>query len=203
MHTHLHAVVLSALSAVCLSAVSVSAGSASAGASRPGFLSGRDLPPHASSAWMAGAVNRGFPEEPGACLSGALGGGASWYRAFRTDVDAEASQVSVVLGDERGAEGRYARIEKAIRSCAARISAQYPDVQAEFKDYGAVRVEEGAHVFGIHTVASWGATDVHLLSVGRDGRTVTVLDWGQLGTFEDAPVNPFKKTTTTAVNKLR
>ena len=41
-----------------------------------------------------------------------------------------------------------------------------------------------------------------LLSVGRDGRTVTVVQWGQMGDFGDAPVAAFKKTTTTAVNKL-
>ena len=44
--------------------------------------------------------------------------------------------------------------------------------------------------------------DIRLLSVGRDGRTVTVVDWGQMGGFKDAPVKAFKKTTTTAVNKL-
>jgi len=203
MHTHLHAAVLSALSAVCLSAVTASAVPAAAVSSRPGFLGAGDLPPYASSPWTAGPVTRGVPREPGTCLSGALGGGdASWYRAFRSELDAEARQVSMVLPDEALAKGRYARIEKGIRSCAARIEKKYPDVRAEFKDYGAVRVEEGAHVFGLHTVASWGATDIHLLSVGRDGRTVTVVDWGQMGTFRDAPAKAFRKLTATAVDKL-
>ncbi|BBC29319.1 uncharacterized protein SGFS_006130 [Streptomyces graminofaciens] len=44
--------------------------------------------------------------------------------------------------------------------------------------------------------------DIRLLSVGRDGRMVTVVDWGQMGDVEDAPVKAFKKTTTAAVNKL-
>ncbi|MFJ8361853.1 hypothetical protein [Streptomyces sp. NPDC093984] len=56
--------------------------------------------------------------------------------------------------------------------------------------------------YGLHTVTSWGASDIRLLSVGRDGRTVTVVDWGQLGDFGDAPVKAFRKTTVTAVNKL-
>ncbi|MHC5902304.1 hypothetical protein ACVNF4_00035 [Streptomyces sp. S6] len=211
MHTHVHTAVLSALTAVCLSAVpaavvSTSAAPASAVTSRPGFLSAGELPPDASSAWTAGPVTRGVPDEVEAdtCLGMAMGGvgEGSWYRTFRTELDAEALQMSVVLPDEALAKGRYERVEKDIRSCAARIEEKYPDVQAEFKDYGAVRVEEGAHVFGLHTVASWGATDIRLLSVGRDGRTVTVVDWGRLGTFKDAPVKAFRKTTATAVRKL-
>ncbi|MDQ0605565.1 hypothetical protein QF037_009998 [Streptomyces canus] len=86
---------------------------------------------------------------------------------------------------------RFSRCEKAS-----------PDVEAESRDYGKLKVEEGAHVRGLHTETSWGANDVDLLSVGRDGRTVTVLQWGQMGDFKGAPVTAFKKTTTTAVNKL-
>jgi hypothetical protein len=77
-----------------------------------------------------------------------------------------------------------------------------PDIEAEYRDYGTLPVEEGAHVHGVHSRASWGAMDIRLLSVGRDGRMVTVVDWGQMGDFEDAPVKAFKKTTTAAVNKL-
>ena len=68
--------------------------------------------------------------------------------------------------------------------------------------YGSLPVEEGARVHGLHTATSWGATDIHLLSVGRDGRTVTVVSWGQMGDFDDAPVAAFRKTTTKAVAKL-
>ncbi|GAP52444.1 putative uncharacterized protein [Streptomyces azureus] len=73
----------------------------------------------------------------------------------------------------------------------------------EGRDYGYLPVEEGARVSGLHTETSWGgATGVALLCVGRDGRTVTVVERGQMGDFGDAPVAAFKKTTTTAVNKL-
>nr|WP_251057427.1 hypothetical protein [Streptomyces sp. ISL-94] len=43
---------------------------------------------------------------------------------------------------------------------------------------------------------------MHLYGIGRDGSTVTVVKWGQRGHLSDAPVPAFKKTTTTAVNKL-
>ncbi|WP_416969823.1 hypothetical protein [Streptomyces sp. 4F14] len=206
MRTRLHAAVLTALSAICLTAVTATAAPAATTPAPPGFLAAGDLPA-SSTPWTADPVTRGVPEEieVDTCLSMALGGGgdASWYRTFRTELDTGALQMSVVLPNETAAKGRYDRIVKDIRSCAARIEQKYPDVQAEFKDYGAVQVEEGAHVLGLHTVAEWGATDVRLLGVGRDGRTVTVVDWGQLGTFKDAPVKAFKKTTVTAVNKLR
>ncbi|MYW18841.1 hypothetical protein GT039_25505, partial [Streptomyces sp. SID2955] len=90
-----------------------------------------------------------------------------------------------------------------IRSCAARIEQHDPDTEATGKDFGKLSVEEGAHVYGVHTGTSWGASDVRLLSVGRDGRTVTVVDWAQLGGFDGAPVKAFKKTAVRAVTKLR
>ena len=77
-----------------------------------------------------------------------------------------------------------------------------PDITAEQKYYGKLNVEEGAHVYGVHTEATWGASDINMFSVGRDGNTVTLVQWGQMGGFADAQVADFKKTTVTAVNKL-
>ncbi|WP_317443891.1 hypothetical protein [Streptomyces collinus] len=176
-----------------------------AAAKAPGFLKAADLPPHPSSAWTAGKVTAGVPEavEQDRCLSMALGGGSgTWYREFRTDLDTSARQISVRSSTTAAAKGRFSRLNKDIKSCAARIEKADPETEARLKDYGALRVEEGAHVYGLHTVTSRGASDIRLLSVGRDGRTVTVVDWGQLGGFKDAPVKAFRKTTVTAVNKL-
>ncbi|MDX2594363.1 MULTISPECIES: hypothetical protein [Streptomyces] len=180
---------------------------ANAAASKaPGFLKAADLPPHPSSAWTAGKVTAGVPEavERDRCLSMALGGDGrgTWYREFRTDLDTNARQISVRSSTTAAAKGRFSRLNKDIKSCAARIEKADPETEARLKDYGALRVEEGAHVYGLHTVTSWGASDIRLLSVGRDGRTVTVVDWGQLGGFRDAPVKAFRKTTVTAVNRL-
>ncbi|MHC3469781.1 hypothetical protein ACYF6T_13790 [Streptomyces sp. 7R007] len=171
----------------------------------PGFLAAADLPPHPTSSWTAGEVTAGVPEEveQDRCLGTALGGGQdTWYRDFRTDLDTGARQVSVELPGTRAAKNRVARLAKDITSCPARIERADPEIEATLKDYGTLPVEEGAHVYGLHTQTSWGATDIRLISVGRDGRTVTVVDWGQMGTFADAPVTAFGKTTVTAVNKL-
>lgn len=179
---------------------------ASAAVKAPGFLAARDLPPHASSAWTAGKVTAGVPEgtEDDTCLGAALPGrDHTWHRAFRTDLDTGARQISVVLPDTASAKALAARIGKDIRTCPARVEESEPEVTAALRDYGRLDVEDGAHVYGLATRTSWGANDIRLLGVGRDGRTVTVVDWGQLGGFRDAPVKAFKGTTVTAVDKLR
>jgi hypothetical protein len=169
---------------------------------RTGFLSAADLPPHPSSSWTAGEITDGVPEELLQCLADALPGYDSRYRAFHTEVDAGARQLNIVTGTPAKAKALATRLNKEIRTCPARIEQRDPEIEATHKDYGTLPVEEGARVHGLHTAASWGATDIHLLSVGRDGRTVTVVEWSQLGDFDDAPVRAFKKTTTTAVAKL-
>lgn len=199
----------SALTALTLAALAAgtvltapSAGAAPK-AAVPKFLSASQLPPHPTSSWTAGPVTEGFPEELGFCVSteGVLDYDYR-HRTFRTDLDTGAVQLTVVTGTAAQAKALAKHYDDLIRTCADRIEKASPDTEAESRDYGKLKVEEGAHVRGLHTETSWGANDVDLLSVGRDGRTVTVLQWGQMGDFKGAPVTAFKKTTTTAVNKL-
>ncbi|MFC8918366.1 hypothetical protein ACFT5C_21615 [Streptomyces sp. NPDC057116] len=176
---------------------------AGAKAAAPAFLSASQLPPHPASSWTAGPVTDGFPEQLGFCVSTEGVPAYSYrHREFRTDLDTNAVQLTVVADTAAHAEALAKHYDDLIRTCADRIEKGSPDVEAEGRDYGKLPVEEGARVRGLHTETSWGATDIALLSVGRDGRTVTVVQWGQMGDFDDAPVAAFKKTTTTAVNKL-
>ncbi|QES45936.1 hypothetical protein DEJ49_13095 [Streptomyces venezuelae] len=172
-------------------------------AAAPKFLSASQLPPHPTSSWTAGPVTEGFPDEIGYCVSTE---GVPSYdyknRLFRTDVDTNAAQLTVVADTAAHAKALAKHYDDLVRTCAERIEKADPDVRAEGRDYGTLPVEEGARVRGLHTETSGGATDIALMSVGRDGRTVTVVKWGQMGDFGDAPVAAFKKTTTTAVNKL-
>jgi len=174
-----------------------------AGPKTPGFLAAKDLPPDSSS-WTAGRVTVGVPEDTDwdTCLRALPGHEWAWHRDFRTDLDAGARQITVVLPDTRSAKYLISALNKDIKSCPERIEGADPETDATVKDYGKLSVEEGAHVYGLHTETSGGASDIRLLSAGRDGRTVTVVNWGRLGGFADAPVKAFKKTTTTAVNKL-
>ncbi|MER0244945.1 hypothetical protein AAHZ94_23725 [Streptomyces sp. HSW2009] len=170
-------------------------------ASEPAFLEPNELPPHPTSAWYASPVTAGAPDPLPFCVGPALPGATSVHRSFWTEYDTGAVQVTVVERDETRAKALAALWNKAVRECAAKAE-QDPDVTAEFKDYGKLNVEEGANVYGIHTAHAWGGSDINLFSVGRDGRTVTVVKWGQMGNFQHAQVADFKRTTTTAVNKL-
>ncbi|CAL9621593.1 hypothetical protein [Streptomyces griseomycini] len=168
----------------------------------PRFLAASELPPHPSSGWTAGPVTDGFPAELAHCLGEGVPAYDYRHRVFRTDLDTGAVQTTVVTGSAAKGKALAALLNEEIRSCADRIEQSDPEIEAEGRSYGSLPVEEGARVHGLHTTTSWGATDVHLLSVGRDGRTVTVVGWGQMGDFGDAPVAAFKKTTTKAVDKL-
>ncbi len=165
------------------------------------FLSASELPPHPSSGWVADKVTDGVPEEMRYCFGEALLAYDSRYRTFRTELETGAEQLNVVVGDNAKAKALATRLNKEVRRCVARMDAA-ADVEADYKSYGSLPVEEGARVHGFATRGSWGAINIHLVSVGRDGGTVTVVQWGQMGDFTHAPVKAFKKTTTTAVNKL-
>ncbi|MBB5124551.1 hypothetical protein FHS32_001283 [Streptomyces albaduncus] len=199
------AAALAALTVTALAAgtaLTAPAGAAPGKAASPAFLAASELPPHPSSTWTAGPVTDGFPAELAHCLGEGVPAYDYRHRVFRTDLDTGAVQVTVVTGSPAKGKALAALLDEEIRSCADRIERSDPEIEAEGRYYGSLPVEEGARVHGLHTATSWGATDIHLLSVGRDGRTVTVVGWGQMGDFDDAPVAAFEETTTKAVNKL-
>ncbi|MEU2432677.1 hypothetical protein ABZ611_24810 [Streptomyces sp. NPDC007861] len=182
-------------------AQSVPAGQAAAKA-RPAFLEPGDLPPYLSSPWTAGPVTAGVPDPLPFCVGEALPASIARHRVFRTDLDAGATQTTVVERDPARARALAALWTRAMRDCAERTEQQNPDITAEGRDYGRVAVGDGAQVYGVHVAHSAGSSNIHLFAVGRDGRTVTVVTWGALGGFEDAPVTGFRRTARTAVEKL-
>ncbi|MEV0223732.1 hypothetical protein [Streptomyces sp. NPDC050704] len=192
---------LTALAGIAVAAVPAAAATTAADSDTPRFLEPGELPPHPSSPWYAGPVTAGQPEALPICVGDALPSIAS-HRSFGTEYDTNAVQVTVVERDEQRAKDFAAFLRKNLDDCAKKLMAQDPDITATQKYYGKLNVEEGAHVYGVHTASSWGSSDIGLLSVGRDGRTVTVVDWGQMGNFQHAQVADFKNTTVTAVNKL-
>ncbi|NXY96416.1 hypothetical protein HYE82_18870 [Streptomyces sp. BR123] len=199
--SHRPSATASLAAAVAAVAAATLAAPSAAAADGPAFLDPRELPRQAGTAWQAGPVTSGVPDPLPFCVGEALPGATSRHRAFWTDVDTNAVQVTVVERDEAAARSLAALLDSAVRGCAERVE-QDPDVTAEWRDFGRVQAEEGARVQGVRTVHAWAGNDVHLFAVGRDGRTVTVVHWGRMGTFHDAPVNAFKNTTRTAVNKL-
>ncbi|MEU6679031.1 hypothetical protein [Streptomyces sp. NPDC046925] len=192
---------LCALGAAVAVAGVVAGTSPAAAAGSPRFLSPSELPPHATSAWTAGPVTAGQPDPLPMCVGEALPS-TSVHRAYRTDLDTGALQVTVVERSEQRAKDFAALLRKNLDGCAEKLMKQDPEITAKQKYYGKLNVEEGAHVYGVHTEASWGATDINMFSVGRDGSTVTLVKWGQMGNFANAQVADFKATTLKAVAKL-
>ncbi|MGW5868533.1 hypothetical protein ACWFRJ_41020 [Streptomyces sp. NPDC055239] len=186
--------------AVAVAGVVAGTGPAAA-ADSPRFLAPSELPPHATSAWTAGPVTSGQPDPLPMCVGEALPS-ISMHRVYRTDLDTGALQVTVVERSEQRAKDFAALLRKDLDGCAENLMKQHPEITATQKYYGKLNVEEGAHVYGVHTEATWGASDINMFSVGRDGTTVTLVQWGQMGNFANAQVADFKKTTVKAVNKL-
>jgi hypothetical protein len=197
-----HTVVAALAAAAGVAAVAVPAAAATAPASgTPRFLKPAELPPHPTSPWYAGPVTAGQPDPLPVCVGEALPSTAS-HRSYWTEYDTNAQQITVVERDVQRAKDFAALLRKDIAGCAKKLMEQDPDITATQKNYGRLNVEEGAHVYGLHTASAWGSSDIGLFSVGRDGRTVTVVRWGRMGNFQHAQVSDFKATTVTAVNKL-
>ncbi|MGV9253873.1 hypothetical protein [Streptomyces sp. NPDC003697] len=199
------AVAALAAAAVGLTAVPAAAGtttgSRSGAAGTPRFLEPRDLPPHPASPWYGGPVTAGQPDPLPVCVGEALPSIAS-HRRYWTEFDTGALQVTVVERSVQRAKAFAALLRKDLAGCARKLTRQDPGITAAEKYYGRIHVEEGADVYGLHTASAWGSSDINLFSVGRDGRTVTFVEWGQMGDFRHAQVGDFKATTVRAVGKL-
>ncbi|MEU9161150.1 hypothetical protein AB0D29_12875 [Streptomyces sp. NPDC048424] len=196
------ATALVAAAAALVLTASTSAGAATATPVPPGFLAGTDLPPHPGSAWYPGKITKGLPEFAPFCLDGVLPAAGSWHRTFGTEFDTGAVQVSVRSASPSAAAQLVGTLERKVAACAADWLRTTPGGTASWDDYGTLPVEEGAHVYGVHVSIPESEPGVHLFGIGRDGSTVTVVQWGQMGDLSQAPVADFKQTTTKAVNKL-
>ncbi|MFG3410393.1 hypothetical protein [Streptomyces sp. NPDC048142] len=168
----------------------------------PKFLSAGQLPPSLTP-WTAGPVRQGVPGEGSVCTSGIAPAAGTRHRDFRTELDTGARQTITVAATTARAASLAAELRSALESCLDRLKEQNPGLEGEAFYQGRIDVEEGAHVYSVDTsYPEVGSTDIGLYSVGRDGRTVTVVEWGQLGDLDGAPLAGFKKTTRTAVAKL-
>ncbi|MER7746364.1 hypothetical protein ABT013_13910 [Streptomyces bacillaris] len=168
----------------------------------PAFLSAAQWPA-SHTPWTAGPVRKGLPEDGSFCTAGTTPAAGTRHRDFRTELDTGARQTITVAPTTAKAKALAAELRTALATCLERMKEQDPGIEGVSKYHGRVNVEEGAYVYSIDTsYPEVGSTDIGLHAVGRDGRTVTVLEWGQLGDLDGAPLKGFKKTTATAVAKL-
>ncbi|WP_420167286.1 hypothetical protein [Streptomyces violaceoruber] len=168
----------------------------------PKFLSAAQLPA-SHTPWTAGPVRTGAPQEGSVCTAGIAPAAGTRYREFRTELDTNARQTITVAATAARAEKLAADLHHALETCLDRMKEQDPGLEGEAFYHGRVDIEDGAHLHSIDTShPEVGSTDIGLYSVGRDGRAVTVVEWGQMGELDGAPLEGFRKTTRTAVAKL-
>ncbi|MFD3613338.1 hypothetical protein ACFWXA_35925 [Streptomyces atroolivaceus] len=172
-------------------------------AAQPAFLAASQMPP-SSTPWTATQVFTGVPENGGVlCAPYKIPAQNTRYREFSTELDTNGVQVTTVARTEADAVKLVDTLRGALAGCGPLLEQQNPGLQAVSASHGKLAVEEGAWVYSLDTAdPQIGISDTHLFSVGRDGRTVTLVRWGQMGDLEDAPLTAFRTTTKTAVNKL-
>ncbi|MFJ1743961.1 hypothetical protein [Streptomyces microflavus] len=172
-------------------------------AAPPAFLAASQMPP-SSTPWTATQVFTGVPENGGVlCAPYKIPAQNTRYREFSTELDTNGVQVTTVARTEADAVKLADTLRGALAGCGSLLEQQNPGLQAVSASHGKLPVEEGAWVYSLDTAdPQIGISDIHLFSVGRDGRTVTLVRWGQMGDLEDAPLAAFRTTTKTAVNKL-
>ncbi|MEU0304642.1 hypothetical protein ABZ252_35095 [Streptomyces sp. NPDC006175] len=172
-------------------------------AAQPAFLAASQMPP-SSTPWTATQVVTGVPENGGVlCAPYKIPAQNTRYREFSTELDTNGVQVTTVARTEADAVKLVDTLRGAFAGCGPLLEQQNPGLQAVSASHGKLAVEEGAWVYSLDTAdPQIGISDIHLFSVGRDGRTVTLVRWGQMGDLEDAPLTAFRTTTKTAVNKL-
>ncbi|XQE83693.1 hypothetical protein ACN24L_38005 [Streptomyces microflavus] len=172
-------------------------------AAQPAFLAASQMPP-SSTPWTATQVFTGVPENGGVlCAPYKIPAQNTRYREFSTELDTNGVQVTTVARTEADAVKLAGTLRGALAGCGPLLEQQNPGLQAVSASHGKLPVEEGAWVYSLYTAdPQIGISDIHLFSVGRDGRTVTLVRWGQMGDLQDAPLTAFRTTTKTAVNKL-
>ncbi|MEU3290600.1 hypothetical protein [Streptomyces longwoodensis] len=172
-------------------------------AAQPAFLAASQMPP-SSTPWTVTQVFTGVPENGGVlCAPYKIPAQNTRYREFSTELDTNGIQVTTVARTEADAVKLVDTLRGALAGCGPLLEQQNPGLQAVSASDGKLAVEEGAWVYSLDTAdPQIGISDIHLFSVGRDGRTVTLVRWGQMGDLEDAPLTAFRTTTKTAVNKL-
>ncbi|MFE6727847.1 hypothetical protein ACFVDN_08150 [Streptomyces californicus] len=192
-----------AAAAAALGLAALATAPAAQAAAQPAFLAASQMPP-SSTPWTATQVFTGVPENGGVlCAPYKIPAQNTRYREFSTELDTNGVQVTTVARTEADAVKLVDTLREALAGCGPLLEQQNPGLQAVSASHGKLAVEEGAWVYSLDTAdPQIGISDIHLFSVGRDGRTVTLVRWGQMGDLHDAPLTAFRTTTKTAVNKL-
>ncbi|MER5712255.1 hypothetical protein [Streptomyces sp. NPDC002122] len=203
LRTRLHGLLTAAVTTALLAVASGTEAAAVDWRSRPGMVYLSDMPKDGTT-WYGAPAARGWNNLT-ACFGFWPEGQAPevnvWSREVATSETAAGIQNTVVFDTEVEAITFAARARQAYADCPR--SYEGPNNSVTAYDYGTVDVEEGAAVFGMREEALWDSGIYHnyLFGVGRDGDTVTLIEWQS--NWSAPPVDYFKNTTVkNVVNRL-
>ncbi|CAL9627521.1 hypothetical protein SUDANB120_06013 [Streptomyces sp. enrichment culture] len=190
-----------AVTATAAAALAVAASGAEAAAAewrpRPGMLYLSDMPKDGTT-WYGAGPSRGW-RQPACGRSWTFPEVNVWNREVWTSETAAGGQNTVVFDTEAEAI--------AFADHARRIYAECPGIAGPHTvqtlyDHGTVDVEEGATVLGMRVTYTFDDTyHNHLFGIGRDGVTVTIVEWES--NWSAPPVDHFKNVTVkNVVNRL-
>ncbi|MDT0269820.1 hypothetical protein RM844_26405 [Streptomyces sp. DSM 44915] len=174
---------------------------APAAAAAEDFVTGDELPAHPDGWYSQGPVD-GLPEVPVFCYDTLLPAAGASHVAHWTELDATATQVVLELDSESAAADLAAVLDEASTRCAGDWLAANPGATASWDELGEVPGADYSRVFGVYTAPEEAGHDVNLFAVLRDGSTVTVVRWGQMGTLSQAPVTEFLDTAEAAFARI-
>ncbi|MEV8533247.1 hypothetical protein [Streptomyces sp. NPDC051211] len=166
---------------------------------RPGMVYLSDMPKDGTT-WYGVPAARGW-RSPACGRSWPVPEVNVWSRSVSTSETASGGQTTVVFQTEAEAIAFAAYARQVYADCPTNRD-DSPDTIETAYDYGAVDVEEGATVQGMRVTYTFNDNHHnHLFGVGRDGDTVTLIEWES--NWSAPPVDYFKSVTVkNVVNRL-
>ncbi|MEE1798357.1 hypothetical protein PUR57_06660 [Streptomyces sp. JV176] len=164
----------------------------------PGMLEVVHMPPDVLP-WYGGSTGRGWDNYT-PCLSDWAFEPPEenvWRGHFQTSETASAYQRVIAFPTETEAVAFAGAARQQYAGCADRQT--YPGYVVTAYDHGSVDVEEGATVGGVGVVDG-SRYHNYLYGVGRDGDTVTLVEWESNWTTPDPTA--FRETVRAAVDRL-
>ncbi|MFD0717810.1 hypothetical protein [Streptomyces globosus] len=154
--------------------------------------------PKDGTTWYGPAPSRGW-RQPACGRSWTVPETNVWNREVSTSETAAGGQNTVVFDTEAEAIAFADHARRIYAECPLNVG---PDTIRTLYDHGTVDVEEGAAVLGMRITYAFSDTyHNHLFGIGRDGATVTIVEWES--NWSAPPVDHFKNVTVkNVVNRL-
>lgn len=161
------------------------------------FLAKSDLPSASKyTPWSAQAKKAGLPKPMYTCISGIIPAGKSEHVKFTSDMTAEVREIITVSKNKTEAKALASKLRSAITNCDDKLS----DVTG-IDRIGSWKTQDGLTLDAVYTAPPGSEYNFQLFAVGRDGRSVVVTTFADMGQKQDAPITAFTATAKKALQK--